>query len=271
MGGGYVGCLLMTERPILHLPLDKDGFFAVPLGSLTAEQEVQFEVVRKSAVAFADYADSTCGNPATVDPGAGYLCGGRGAGQPKSSPCNKFVVLGAECLIRKTKVIAKPHLSSCGKWDRKRAGDVEEERCPQGRYDDATIRFGVTSNPLGWSCRRCEYGEQKMRVPDSIGRDQWCKWHGMPIEQDACCADNTEDKDGEKPVSGGAVMAQSPLGRARGSASAPLRGGVPGTVSPSGVAQQQLSVATQQQAATRKKKALQQTLAKGPSPNGTGW
>jgi HK97 family phage prohead protease len=185
------------ERPILEWPLDQDGYFAAPTAQLTAEQEVHFGIVRQSAVAFADYADSTCGDPATLDPKEAYLCGGTAPGLVDSKPCNKFVILGSECLIRKTVVIDLPHSSSCSKWDIKRAGDIEVKRCPQGRYDDATIRFGITTNPLGWSCRRCKFGELAMPFPDSQGRDHWCKWHGMPIEQKACCGDNEQDTDGD--------------------------------------------------------------------------
>jgi hypothetical protein len=63
---------------------------------------------------------------------------------------------------------------------------------------------------------------------------------------------------------------QNPLGRARASASQPLRSGGLTSVKPSGVAQQQLSAASQA-GQKKKRKAMQAALAAGPSQNGTGW
>lgn len=63
---------------------------------------------------------------------------------------------------------------------------------------------------------------------------------------------------------------QNPLGRARASASQPLRSGGLTSVKPSGVAQQQMSAMSQVQQ-KKKRKAMQAALAAGPSQNGTGW
>lgn len=63
---------------------------------------------------------------------------------------------------------------------------------------------------------------------------------------------------------------QNPLGRARASASQPLRSGGLTSVKPSGVAQQQLS-AVSQAGQKKKRKAMQAALAAGPTRNGTGW
>jgi len=64
---------------------------------------------------------------------------------------------------------------------------------------------------------------------------------------------------------------QNPLGRARESASQPLRSGGLTSVKPSGVAQAQLSRAQQGPGPKKKRKAMQQALAAGPTQNGTGW
>lgn len=65
---------------------------------------------------------------------------------------------------------------------------------------------------------------------------------------------------------------QNPLGRSRFSPSQPLRSGGLSTVKPSGVAQAQLSAATSAGPGPKKKrKAMQQALAAGPTQNGTGW
>jgi hypothetical protein len=64
---------------------------------------------------------------------------------------------------------------------------------------------------------------------------------------------------------------QNPLGRARASASQPLRSGGLSSVKPSGVAQAQMSAASQSSGQKKKRKAMQQALASGPTQNGTGW
>lgn len=192
----------IQTRPILSWPEDKDGYFAVPTKQLTPDEEVKARQIRMFAVVGAEYADPTCGNGFTFEPqqgqrGSAYLCGGRADGL--SNTCNKFVILTNECLIRKTKTVASPHTSSCGFWEQARAGDPEGQRCPSGRYDDDRINFGTTPNPLGFSCQRCEYGEGMMPVPDSEGRPRWCKLHGFPVTDDACCADNEPDEDSDSP------------------------------------------------------------------------
>ena len=187
---GYVG----DERPLLDWPVDDEGYFAVPKKKLTPEEEVKAHQARMSAVIMAQYADRTCGNPFTLDPTGAYLCGGRIDG--KSSPCNKFVILNNECVIRETKTIAEPCFSSCGFWDKARDGDPEIVRADSTRYNDEQLRFGTTPNPLGFSCQRCEYGQGILPIPDSEGRGRWCKYHGFPAEDNACCADNEPAKIG---------------------------------------------------------------------------
>lgn len=194
LGGGYKTPL----RPILAWLVDADGYFKLPANQLTPEEEVKARQIRAFAVISSEYADSTCGNSFTYEKqegqsGSAYLCGGRSDG--KSDPCNKFIILTGECVIRKDKIVKDPSHSSCGFWEHTRAGDPEARRCPSGRFDDERINFGTTKNPLGFSCQRCEYGEEMLSVPDSEGRPRWCKLHGFPVMNDACCSDNEPDED----------------------------------------------------------------------------
>jgi hypothetical protein len=64
---------------------------------------------------------------------------------------------------------------------------------------------------------------------------------------------------------------QNPLGRARASASQPLRSGGLSSVKPSGVAQAQLARVSGGPGPKKKRKAMQAALAAGPTQNGTGW
>jgi hypothetical protein len=175
-------------RPILDAPLDADGFFAKPKGALTKDQEVMFAKLRMRGVRTSNYADARCGLPNTYDETGAYLCGGRKNGSSPS--CNMFVILNHECLLRDPKVINKPHNFSCGFWEQPNTGDPEGRRCPSGRWKDERLSAGSTDNPLGFSCERCEYGQQQLDVPDSEGRTEWCKYHGHPVFKPACCADN---------------------------------------------------------------------------------
>lgn len=180
-------------RPILQWPVDSEGYFSIPSKELTPDEEVKARQIRMFAVVSSEYADPTCGNSFTFEAqqgqrGSAYLCGGRADGL--SDTCNKFVILTNECLIRKDKTISEPNLSSCGFWEKARAGDPEVRRCPSGRMDDQRINFGTTTDPLGFSCQRCEYGQEMLPVPDSEGRARWCKFHGFPVTNDACCADS---------------------------------------------------------------------------------
>jgi len=179
-------------RRILEWPVGSDGYFEVPAKRLTIEEEEKAHEIRCFASTIAQYADSSSGCPSTLDQTGAYLCGGRA--DRTSKPCNLFVILGSECLIRERKTVSQPHNSSCAFWEVSSAGDPEARRCPAGRYDDERIKFGTTRNPLGFSCERCEYGEGKMKAPDSEGRARWCKKHGMPVFDEACCADNDPGK-----------------------------------------------------------------------------
>lgn len=172
----------MNTRPILYGPV-KDGLFVMP-ASFDAKDEVNFSKRRMDTVRVAQYADSSCGLSNTFDPDGAYLCGGNG----KSVPCNKFD--SPKCLIRITEVVAKPERSSCMYWEKANAGDPEGKYPPDGRLDDRRIDFGVTANPLGWGCMRCEYGQQLLNKPDSEGRTRWCSKKGHPVENNSCCAEN---------------------------------------------------------------------------------
>jgi hypothetical protein len=172
-------------RPILYGPVDKDGLFTVPK-KLDPKAEVMYAKRRMDSVRLAQYSDKTCGLPNTFDPTGAYLCGGlkRGA----SPVCNKFD--NGSCLIRIEEVIAKPHQSSCGYWEIWNAGDPEGKYCPHGRMDDKRINFGTTESQDGFSCARCEYGQDKLDMADSEGRTRWCALKGHPVGDTSCCADN---------------------------------------------------------------------------------
>jgi len=174
----------MNTRKILVDKEDSSGHFLMPQ-AFDAEDEVRFAKRRMDSTRVAQYADSKCGFSNTFDEKGAYLCGGLKDGG--SSVCNKLN--GSECLIR-IKPIDKPHSQSCGFWETWNAGDPEGRYCTKGKMDDNRINFGGTKNPKGFSCQRCEYGQQKLKEPDSEGRTLWCKLKGHPVEPNACCADN---------------------------------------------------------------------------------
>jgi hypothetical protein len=180
------------DRPILMAPI-KDGLFVLP-SKFTVEDEVKWAKRRQDSSRVAQYADSHCGLPNTFDQKGAYLCGGCKDGS--SSPCNKLVIKTGECLIR-IQTIDKPHLQSCGMWETKNAGDPEGRYCPKGKLDDARIGFGSTTNPLGFSCQRCEYGQGILPISDSEGRTRWCSLKGHSVEDNACCEDNEPYDKGE--------------------------------------------------------------------------
>jgi hypothetical protein len=177
---GGRGVSLTVLRPVLKDPLDDDGHFALPK-EFTAADEVRWAKRRQDSIRVAHYADSKCGLPSTFDPDGGYLCG----------TCNKYIDETKECLIRR-KLIDDPAKQSCGLWEAKNAGNPEGQYCPKNKkkMDDGRIGFGETKNKLGFSCERCEYGQQKMVAADSQGRTNWCNLKGHPVELKACCGDN---------------------------------------------------------------------------------
>lgn len=178
------------RRKVLTLP-EKNGLFSVP-AKFGEEEEVAFRARRIEAGRVSNYADSKCGISATFDPVGAYLCGGRADGG--SSPCNK--IEGTECLIRRLR-LTKPHAQSCGYWEVEDAGDREPRYSTEGKLGDVRISFGETANPEGFGCVRCEYGEGELPHPDSEGRERWCALKGFPVEDNACCAENEPDTDGE--------------------------------------------------------------------------
>ena len=185
-------------RQILTDPVS-DGLFALPK-SFTAEDEVRWAKRRMDSARVAQYADSRCGISATFDPTGAYLCGGRKDGG--SSPCNKRE--GTECLIR-IKPLNDANHQSCGFWETTNAGDPEGRYCPHGKLEDDRIQFGSTKSDEGFSCARCEYGQEMLPYSDSEGRPRWCALKGHPVENNSCCADNEpEEADEEKssPLSG---------------------------------------------------------------------
>ena len=177
-----------NKRSVLDAP-KKDGLFVLP-DTFTSQDEVMWAKRRMDSTRVAQYADSTCGLPNTFDPAGAYLCGGRKDGT--SSPCNKLQ--GKECLIRITPINDATH-QSCGFWETHNVGDPEARYCPKGKMNDARINFGSTQSDEGFGCERCEYGQQKMKTPDSEGRPRWCALKGHPVEDKACCADNDPVKD----------------------------------------------------------------------------
>ncbi len=168
-----------------------DGLFIMP-SSISSDDEVKFAKVRMDSIRLSSYADTKCGLSNTFDKTGAYLCGGRKDGS--SSPCNKNQ--GTLCLILSHPLSDKNH-QSCGFWETKNAGDIEVKYCPEGKFDDKRAQFGGTDSDLGFSCSRCEYGEGKLSMPDSEGRQRWCALKGMPVEDNACCADNEPDDDSE--------------------------------------------------------------------------
>ncbi|HLJ88829.1 MAG TPA: hypothetical protein VKZ53_18565 [Candidatus Angelobacter sp.] len=175
-----------NARPIIDQKIGPDGHFAAPK-SFTAQDEVQWAKVRQDAIRLRQYADKRCGFSNLYDPAGAYLCGGRNDGS--SSACNKRE--GAECLIR-IQPLSDPHFQSCMFWETVNAGD------PEARYSDKSkkhmtderIAFGATGNPLGFGCVRCDEGRHMLARPDSEGRQKWCRLIGMPVMDNACCADN---------------------------------------------------------------------------------
>lgn len=179
--------LAKKGRPILQGPEDKKGLFKVPK-TISTEDEVKFAKLRMRTVRLAQYSDETCGLPNTYDPTGAYLCGGLKTG--KSSPCNMFVIIGQECLIRDPKKIDDPHHFSCGFWETVNSGDPEGRKCDHGRMDDKRIQAGSTKSNKGFSCERCEYGIDQDNWTDSEGRHRFCTDWGHPVGEKSCCADN---------------------------------------------------------------------------------
>lgn len=166
------------ERKIIDQPTDAKGLFVCP-SSFTAEDEVRWKKIRMNAARISSYQDSKCGSfPHTFDPTGSYVCG----------ICNMYAH-GGECVIRE-KPVDRPFLQSCGYWETKNAGDTELRYCPDGKLSDERIAFGSTDSSLGFGCIRCEYGQQMLPYEDSEGRPRWCAKKGMPVECEACCAEN---------------------------------------------------------------------------------
>jgi hypothetical protein len=183
-------------RKILKGPVE-DGLYTVPTEKLTVEEETEAAKRRMRWVRIADYADETCGISNTLDPEAAYLCGGREDGS--SSPCNMFRGNGDNrCLILEGGPMKKPHLSSCGKWEIRNDGDPEGDSCHKGFFSAADLSFGVTKNPQGWGCVRCEYGQKFMPEPDSEGRTRFCQLANIAVGEKACCRRNEAIKIEEK-------------------------------------------------------------------------
>lgn len=172
-----------NQRQILDAP-KKNGVFTLP-ETFSTKDEVTWAKRRMDSVRVAQYADSKCGLPNTFDATGAYLCDDRKDGE--SSPCNKLA--GTECLIRIQPIDDAAH-QSCGFWETRNAGDPEGRYCPKGKLTDARISFGTTESDEGFGCERCEYGQQKLKTPDSEGRPRWCSLKGHPVEDKSCCADN---------------------------------------------------------------------------------
>lgn len=177
------------ERKVLDDPTGDDGLFLVP-ESFGPVDEVRWRSRRMDSIRLAQYSDSKCGFSNLVD--KAYLCGGRKDGSTPA--CNKLIIKTGECLIR-IDPIDKPHNQSCAYWETLNAGDSEGRYCPHSKekMTDERISFGETSDPKGFGCVRCEYGQQKLPYADSEGRESWCSLKGHPVEaseeKTGCCAE----------------------------------------------------------------------------------
>lgn len=180
----------MNIRPVLKGTVGPDGYFVCPK-EFTAEDEIRWQKNRMRSSRIAQYADESCGIPATYDKDGAYLCAGRADGS--SERCN-MMEGEHECLIR-IRLIPYPHTTSCMWWEKPNAGDPEGRLCPKGKLDDDRLDFGPTPNQLGFGCIRCEYGQELLPKPDSEGRRRWCKVKDHTVSDNSCCADNEPDEE----------------------------------------------------------------------------
>lgn len=172
-----------NEREIVEQPQDAKGHFICPK-EFTRDDETRWAKIRMREARISNYQDTKCGGfPNTYDPAGAYLCGGREDGSSK--PCNMFNQ-DKECLILEI-ALTEPHRQSCNEWEIENFGDPELRN---KSLDAKRIGLGKTDNPDGFGCVRCHYGEQMMPRPDSEGRGRWCEKKGMPVMDNACCAEN---------------------------------------------------------------------------------
>lgn len=165
-------------------PLDEDGLF-LDTGKY---DEIQEAHTRQTAARISQYADSGCGNPRTLDKNGRYLCGGYKGHE--NHGCNKFRI-GEEqspgsCLIVEGDI--NPTEGSCPWWESYYAGDAELKYARP--FTKQIARYSERPGGEGYSCMRCEYGQDQAKKSDSQGRNRWCKFYGMRVEDSSCCAEN---------------------------------------------------------------------------------
>lgn len=184
----FIGVGLDSERVTFTLPIGADGWF-VDQSPYSFEREA---IVREWMSRFAQYADSFgVGCVDTFDPSGRYLCGGYGNDVAQS--CNLYIPGEEKYEVGRCTIFGQSAISgnrgTCDWWKRF-AGEIQPEpiACPNG----AQKRDGVyIEDPTGEGvgCLRCPHGSKALEA-DPQGRELFCRFFGVHVEDKACCSFN---------------------------------------------------------------------------------
>lgn len=166
--------MTFPARKLIETPRAPDGLFIQPRETGPDREQVELHN-RERAVKHGKYADHHCGDPATVDPTANYLC----------YSCNN--VQGVLCVLVSLKSLKGMKAPSCAEYEIQRTGDPEKW-LKAISVDQAG--FANAENGEGWGCKRCPYQEKAYEV-DSLGNTIYCRvWECRVSLEVGCCRVN---------------------------------------------------------------------------------